>query len=224
MPGPHAEMTNRDGKAVRAPGETPGRAAPSRAVAAGGNAGTGADDGSWRGVARGEAEAIERLYEEWFDRAYAMSRRLTGRDEAFCLDVVHDAFVRVIGARRVIGRIASKEELDRWMSRVVRTAALDRLRGESRRRAREAGRSAADQPRVAAEDELNESREALEQWINAVFGGLDEGDRELLSLRFGRGQTLERAAAVLGVTKGAAHGRIRRVLARLRVAAQEWWS
>ena len=46
-------------------------------------------------IARGDSAAFARFYEARFDRAFATARDLTGRDEAFCLDVVQDAMIRV---------------------------------------------------------------------------------------------------------------------------------
>jgi DNA-directed RNA polymerase specialized sigma24 family protein len=48
-------------------------------------------------------------------------------------------------------------------------------------------------------------------------------DRELLAARFGSATTVAAAAAEQGITEDAAHGRLRRALARLRRSAEEWW-
>ena len=47
-------------------------------------------------IASGDTEALASLYREHFDSLYGQARRITGRDESFCLDVVQDAFMRVI--------------------------------------------------------------------------------------------------------------------------------
>src|SRR5262245_11860434 len=49
-------------------------------------------------IRAGDAGAFATLYEAWFDRALALARSLTRRDESFCLDVVQDAMMRVVRA------------------------------------------------------------------------------------------------------------------------------
>jgi len=38
-------------------------------------------------IRRGDPEAFAVLYDAWFDRAYAIARTLTRRDESSCLDI-----------------------------------------------------------------------------------------------------------------------------------------
>lgn len=173
-------------------------------------------------VADGNPRAVEVLYEAWFERGLGLARSLTRRDEAWCLDVVHDAFVRVIGSGRALRKIGSAAELDRWMARVVHTAALDVLRREARRAARErkragiAGAEAGGTPPHPAPpfaDEIARLRASMDQ--------IDADDGALLRQRFGASRTIEGAGSDVGMTAGAAHGRIRRALARLRGALKE---
>jgi hypothetical protein len=53
-----------------------------------------------RAIARGDRDALATFYNAWFDRSYAAARRLTGRDESFCLDVVRGSAGRQTGSRR----------------------------------------------------------------------------------------------------------------------------
>ncbi|MBI4602513.1 MAG: sigma-70 family RNA polymerase sigma factor [Planctomycetes bacterium] len=169
-------------------------------------------------VARGDPEAFGAFYEAWFDRAYAMARSLTRRDESFCLDVVQDVMLRVVRSLRPMD---GEELLARWVARVVHTTALDHLRREARRARREecvaAARGAAAPEGVASKLELDE-RVA---WLEARLAEASEEDRALLRARFGEGKTLEQAGKALGMTGDAAHGRIRRVVERLRSLARE---
>ncbi|MEZ6243660.1 MAG: sigma-70 family RNA polymerase sigma factor [Phycisphaerales bacterium] len=158
-----------------------------------------------RAIARGDEAAFERFYNDWFEPAYAMARRLTRRDESFCLDVVQDAMLR---AAKSIKPLDMHDQLAAWVRRVVHTAALDRLRAERRRLARERA-SYENHPALAPLDERIE-------WIRAELAKLPPEERSLLSMRFGRDKTLETTAAAHSMTPGAAHGRVRRLLARLR--------
>ncbi len=166
-------------------------------------------------IARGDAEALARFYEAWFDRALAAARSLTGRDESFCLDVVQDAMIRV--ARRM-PTLPDERALEGWLARVVRSSALDRLRREKRRILRE--RSRAPAPTTVPPDELNDLLERID-WLRAALTELPADDRALLDARFARSRTLRDAGEEAGLTGDAAHGRLRRIINRLRHAATE---
>lgn len=166
-------------------------------------------------IARGDPTALDEFYRAWFDWSYAMARRLTRRDESFCLDVVQDSMLRVA---RSIRRMPTHADLERWMTRVVHTAALDALRRESRRLARE--RSRATTPATSdarSEFELKERT----QWVRDQLQRLPPADRWLLWLRIARGRTLADAGAASDIGAHAAHGRIRRTIERLRDSAEE---
>jgi RNA polymerase sigma factor (sigma-70 family) len=169
-----------------------------------------------RAIARGDRDALAQFYNAWFDRSYAAARRLTGRDESFCLDVVQEAMLRVV---RSIRPMASETELGAWMERVIRSAAVDLIRKESRREARE--RRSADgvqEVRSVAAAAL-----AVEQtgWAMESLAQLPEADQTLLAERIGRSGSLRQAGDLAGVNGDAAHGRIRRAMARLRALARE---
>lgn len=164
-------------------------------------------------MARGDRAALGEFYELRFDWAFTLARSLTARDESFCLDVVQDAMLRIV---RSVRPMRSERDLDRWLNRVVHTAALDLLRRESRRVAREARRADHRQESVALRAEIADRIE----WVRARLAELPSADRWLVWLRLGRGVTLEEAGRAAGVTGDAAHGRIRRSIARLRAAGE----
>lgn len=164
-------------------------------------------------TASGDTEAFARLYRGWFDRVFAMARRATGRDEAFCLDVVQDTMMRVI---RSIRPMDTDEELAAWLSTVARSCAYDRLRAESRRRRRE--RSAARGREVTDDD--HELAHRL-HWLRRELAGLDLEKQRLLVLRHKLGWTLERIGQVVGLRPGAVDGRLSRTVDSLREKAEE---
>lgn len=180
-----------------------------------GEAGSGAADDTGaltRGVSRGDGAAFGVLYERWFGRAYSAAVRLTGRDEAFCLDVVQEAMVR---AARRMPPLADEAALGAWLCRVVHRAALDQLRAERRRVARE--RAASRGERVEADPDLD----ARIAWIRRRIDELSAEDGALLAARYGRGRTLEQAGGEHGLTGDSAHGRLRRLLERFRQEARK---
>lgn len=166
-------------------------------------------------VSRGDHEALGELYELWFDRLYAAARSLTRRDESFCLDVVQEAMLKVA---RTMRPMPTEEDVARWLMRIMHTTALDLLRGEARRTARH-GRV---RTGIAQKDDVNdvERRERIE-WLRQGLENMDAHDHQLLWLRIALGRTLAAAGALAGLSGDAAHGRVRRALARLRRSAGE---
>ncbi len=164
-------------------------------------------------MARGEAWAIEAFYRAWAPRVRALTRALTGRDEAFCDDVFHECMVRVARRIRVL---PADEDLARWVARVAASAAYDALRRERRRRARErtAGALRVDRG-AAAPDEAAQAAERV-AWLGRALAEESAADRRLLVRRLLDGVTVEQAAREAGLTPGAAQGRLVRSLRRLR--------
>ncbi|MCC7388201.1 MAG: sigma-70 family RNA polymerase sigma factor [Phycisphaerales bacterium] len=161
-------------------------------------------------IARGDTRAFGVLYQRWFDIAYTTARRLTGRDEAFCLDVVQDTMLKL--ARRV-PRLDTEAALAAWLGRVTHRTALDRLRTERRRTARERSRETS-RPATDAKTELEHQIRRLRAQLRA----LPTEDQSLLAARFARERTLAQAGEDHGLTGDAAHGRIRRALHALKHA------
>lgn len=159
------------------------------------------------GVARGDPAALDRLYRAWFDRALALARRFTGRDESFCLDVVQDTMLRAIRGLRAQPTGAA---LDGWLTLAVRSAAVDALRREGRRVVRERA-SATPTP-----SDAGPCTEDLESIVHHL-ADLDPSEAEVLRRRFA-GASLRGIAGASDRTIGAVHGSARRALAALRRA------
>ena len=160
-------------------------------------------------IARGDHDALEEFYRLWFDRCLALARSFTRRDETFCLDVVHDAMLRVV---RSIRPMSTDTKLERWMTRVVCSAAIDRMRKDARRDRRERTHGHTRTPDAAPTPDLADDI----AWLRARIGELPADDRALLLQRFTRDRTLRAIAESTGTTEAGVHGRIRRLLERLR--------
>lgn len=169
-------------------------------------------------IARGDEEAFAEFYQRWFDRVYAKARSITRRDEAFCLDVVQDCMMRVVRSMRPLN---NEPAVAAWMARTLFTTAMDRLREDQRRARRE--REVARRDSRSAADDLSGTleREEQEAWLRARIDELPADDRQLILDRFEHGKTLDAIGGAHGITLHAAHGRIWRILARLRKAAVE---
>jgi len=167
-----------------------------------------------RAIARGDTQAFGVLYERWFDYTYTTARRLTGCDEAFCLDVVQEAMLKT--AKR-IPTLANEAALGAWLRKVVHHTAIDALRAQQRRHAREHHAQQND----SAQSQTNLSPTELKEqivWLRERLKELSAHDHRLLLARFSRNRTLAQAGDEIGISGDAAHGRIRRILSRLKRA------
>lgn len=163
-------------------------------------------------LARSDPGAIERFYNRSFTAALATARRASRRDESFCLDAVHDAMIRLL---KGVAPTLSDEQLDLYLERCVITSCIDALRAERRRARRDRAHTEAPSsaPPATHDDHINELRKALR--------ALDHLDQDLIASRFARDHTLDRAGEPHGLTGAAAHGRVRRALARLRTILED---
>lgn len=163
-------------------------------------------------IARSDPDAFASFYDRWFERALALARSLTRRDESFCMDVVQDTMLQVI---RKPPAPASEAALAQWLARAIVHRTIDRLRAERRRRKREERAARSERGEPTADGSLAEQN----GWLAAALADLPERDRALLQARYHEDLTLADAGARLGMTANAAHGRIRRALHRLRHAS-----
>ncbi len=162
-------------------------------------------------VARGQEPAVEIFYRRFFDLLYRHARQVSHRDESFCLDVVQDAMLRII---RTIRPVATEGQLIAWLKLIVKSVTYDVLRGERRRKGREAAREAVDNPSPPDDPERL-------AWLREQLLALDPPLVRLIELRFVQGWTLARIAQLLGLSVGTVDGRLRRVLDRIRRQAGE---
>lgn len=160
-------------------------------------------------MVRGDESAWSAFCDRWTDHALAVARNATGRDESWCMDVVQDAFVRAV---RTIKVVESENQLGAWIATLVKSAAVDHYRKESRRARREHERGHNKQQ--DGPDPVPDKAE-VERLLSAI-AELPESDRDLLLRRLCRDHTLREIAEAEGVTIGQTHGRFRRLVAKLR--------
>lgn len=161
-------------------------------------------------IASGDAEAFACLYQERFDQMYAWARQATRRDEAFCLDSVQDAFVRIIKGMKPID---SEGELMAWLRKVTLSACYDQLRRERRRSSHEHRAPVAERSPDADAHQMD--------WIIHELAQLDESSAALLEMRYRFGWTLQRIGSAIGLKPGAVDGRINRLTSSIRKRAGE---
>ena len=167
-----------------------------------------------RGMAAGEQRAIEDFYCQYFDWLYRSARRATGRDEAFCLDVVQEAVLRIV---RCVRPIENEGQLRAWLRLVVQSTAYDLMKSDARRTRREAavvmpcGGQSTDDP--DADDRL--------AWIRQQIATLAPEIAHMIDLRFQQSWTLARIGRLLGLSIGTVDGRLRKAIGHLRELARE---
>jgi RNA polymerase sigma factor (sigma-70 family) len=167
-----------------------------------------------RGMAAGDERAIEDFYRRYFDWLYRKARRATGRDEAFCLDVVQEAVLRIV---RCVRPVESEGRFRAWLRLVVQSTAYDMLKSDARRARREAailtpcgGPASGD---FEAGDQL--------AWLRQKIADLDPDIARMIDLRFQQSWTLARIGRRFGLSVGTVDGRLRKALGSLRELAQE---
>ncbi len=163
---------------------------------------------------------MAQFYDAWFDRCFAMAKKVSRRDESFCLDVVQEAMLRVV---RSIPALETEAAVGAWMKKAVFSVIADRLRQDDRRQRRELRAVEGGSHQVVEEplDQLEESERHT--WLRSQLESLPKEDRVLILERFSGDKTLAAVGETVGMTGHAAHGRIRRVLMRLRDRAQEFF-
>lgn len=169
------------------------------------------------GIARGDRAAFAAFYDAWFDRALGLAKRTLRADEEQSLDVVQDVMLRVA---RSMPRLSDERAVASWMARTVHSVAIDRLRADARRARHERNAAPADVT-TGTEPQAQLELEERARWLRARLDELPEVDRNAVRLRFEGDRTLEAVGEILGISGHAAHGRIRRSLARLRELARE---
>jgi RNA polymerase sigma-70 factor (ECF subfamily) len=172
-----------------------------------------------RRIAVGDEAAFTQFYRSWFAPTLALARAISRRDESFSLDVVQDVMLNVV---KKLPAVRDDIGVRAWMTRAVANVVTDRLRAEARRERRE--RTAhGERDQQTQEPWLRLVTDERHRWLVQSLAALPATDRELLAARFGSSSTVAAAATALGLSEDAAHGRLRRALARLRRQAGEWW-
>lgn len=161
--------------------------------------------------------AFAELVRRHLDLVYDTGLRLVGGDAALAQDVAQTVFIDLA---RKAGKLVSYATLAGWLHTRSRFAALDAIRAEQRRRARENEAS-------VMNDQLHDTTPDLDlQWrqlapvLDQALGDLKQSDRDALLLRFFKGKSLREVGEVLGVQENAARMRVDRALDKLRAILQ----
>ncbi len=170
-------------------------------------------------IAAGDEAAFAAFYAHWFAPAVALAKALVRADEAAALDLVQDVMLAV--ARR-LPPLADERAVRAWLSTAIVRAGVDRLRRQRRRERREQHAVTGHEPAAlpAWSAMVDDERAA---WLRARLAELPELDQALVEARFGDRISVAAAGGAFGLGEDQAHGRLRRVMQRLRQRAAEWW-
>jgi RNA polymerase sigma-70 factor (ECF subfamily) len=155
-----------------------------------------------------DAEAFHRMYESQHESLVAIARRVL-RDTAAAEDVVQDVFLELWrtpaaydprrgGLPSYLRMLVRHRALDRWRSRAVALAAIDRARAQARV-SRHSDDSAAE--RVM--------RRETSRAVRAAVEGLPKPQRDAVLLTYGGGLSTPEVATVTGTPLGTAKSRVR---------------
>jgi RNA polymerase sigma-70 factor, ECF subfamily len=133
------------------------------------------------------------------DELLVHARRMTG--DANAEDVLQDALLRAL---RAYPRLRHAEHLRAWLYRVTTTTALDHIRSRRREVLTDAPPAAVAEP------------EHYDDAFESIIGGLPDGTKDALRLRFVEDLEYEGIAARLGCSTVAARQRVSTAIRTLR--------
>jgi RNA polymerase sigma-70 factor (ECF subfamily) len=176
---------------------------------------------------RGEAAAVEALYDLYADRVYRYLLARVGNAEV-AADLSTEVFVRLI---QHIGRFRLQPErpaasFSAWLYRVAANLAADHHRTHRRMPEMELADDLPLTANLPGPQQVVEQRETL-AWLSQAMNSLSEDQRLVLIGKFGEEMSNAEVAAWLGKTEGAVKSlqhRGLRALARLLDGTQKTWT
>lgn len=151
-----------------------------------------------------DPEAFRALTVKYGQMVYASTLRVLG-NEADAEDVTQECFEKLAATRR-----APANYLGPWLHRMAVHKAIDRLRSETRRRARDAQYQATSHTTI--EPDWNDIYPIVDEAINA----LPEKSRRAVVAHYLEGRTQEDIAKAEGLSRSAVNYRIQRGVERIR--------
>ena len=164
-------------------------------------------------AAEGGQRALAALYDETSALVYGLALRIL-RDQQAAEDVTIDVYLQV--SRQVSSYNATRGTPSAWLLTLTRSRAIDRLRQEAHRRAREEPLEATHMPsRTAGPEECTATTE-LRCLVQHALARLTPEQRQVIDLAYYAGLSHTEIAAQLDQPLGTVKTRIRTGLMRLR--------
>ncbi|MGA2231436.1 MAG: sigma-70 family RNA polymerase sigma factor [Tepidisphaeraceae bacterium] len=155
----------------------------------------------------GSQAAFAELVRRHIDWVYSSARRRVG-DAHLAEDVTQAVFIALARS----GPAREGVVMSGWLFTVMRYASAKVLRGEARRRNREAEAARRRDAEPSPDSEFLQVLPFLEQAVDR----LNRRDRQAILLRFYQQQSFTQVAAMLGVSEEAARKRVSRAVMKLR--------
>lgn len=156
---------------------------------------------------QGRQDAFAELVKRHLNLVYSVARRQVGSPE-LAAEVSQMVFIHL---SREASRLPVGTVLPAWLFTVARRKAIDAVRAEARRRARE-GTAAS----LAEADVGPSPWSAVEPLLDDAMNELDAGERAAVLLRYFGNRSLRDVGRELGISDDAAQKRVGRALDRLR--------
>jgi RNA polymerase sigma factor (sigma-70 family) len=159
---------------------------------------------------RSEA-AFAELVQRHLPLVYSVALRQVEGDAHLAEDVAQTVFA---GLARKAGALSRHPVLSGWLYRSTQFAAIDVMRSERRRRARE--QEAQTMHELSNSSDAQMDAEKIRPVLDQVMGELNDGDRDAVMLRFFEGRPFSDIGGKLRLTEDAARMRVDRALDKLR--------
>ncbi|MCF6286685.1 MAG: sigma-70 family RNA polymerase sigma factor, partial [Candidatus Hydrogenedentes bacterium] len=162
---------------------------------------------AWR--ERGDAEAFTTLVDRYLDMVYATARRILGNSHD-AEDVAQECFISLLR-----GRVTVQDPLGPWLHRVTRNRALDKIKGEQRRRDRE---------RVFHDENPHVDESAIDdllEHVDAAIDALPTDLRDAVIGRFLEGKTNQALGEAMGVGESTIRFRVNKGVEQIREALKK---
>ncbi|HEX8431398.1 MAG TPA: sigma-70 family RNA polymerase sigma factor [Longimicrobium sp.] len=176
------------------------------------------DAGLVRRMAAGDEAALGLLYDRWSPMLHSVALRIVG-DPADAEEVLEETFWQ---AWRQAGRFEeTRGGVSTWLSMMLRSRALDRVR--ARGRLREDRWDSVMEPARAGEDtraapDSHAEQDEMRRLVTAAVAQLPAEQRQTVELAYFRGMSQTEIAAALGQPLGTVKTRARLALQKLREA------
>lgn len=185
-----------------------------------GNPPISANEQRWRGyirdIAGGDSQALARMYDECAAMLLALARRMM-RNDADAEEIILDVFDQVW--RTASSFDPNRGSAWRWLTLLVRSRAVERLRTAASKRDRERPSVARDCDLISP-DPLPDRTTAFIQertLINFALQSLPEEQRQAVTLAYFSGLTHVEVASSLNLPLGTVKTRIRAAMEKLRI-------
>ncbi len=155
-------------------------------------------------------EAFAALVRRHLDLVYAVALRQVGGDAHLAQDVAQTVFTALARKAR---ELAARPVLGGWLYRTTQFTAIDVVRAESRRRARETEASTMHDSAIYSDGAIDWDK--FRPTLDHVIGELSDDDRDAVVLRFFEGKSFADVGARLRLSENTARMRVERALNKL---------